>query len=219
MKVQITENQALFLKEGVLYFIQRNGKLYPMGNAKNIIGKDSITWDEFDCGISQKLIKHGYKIGITEAKTPGRVKIWNNSGFLKPGEEKLVYMYPHYFIDFIITEDIEELEDREDTSYIFYMSSKIKNIIYNQGSEENKELFKKQLADWLMNHEVYSIYLHRFVQDYVMPNYDRQLYVNKLKNKERPTDDEFRRFNAINIFKNGSSRTLNNFEYKDFLIP
>ena len=216
MKVYITERQILFLKENALYFIQRNGKLYPMGSARKLIDKDSITWDEFDYGISQKLIKMGYKIGITEAKTPWRVKMWNDAGFFSDSEKELFYTYPQYFIDFIIVKNIEELGERGDMGYVISMSSKIKNRYDRPELENEKNAFKKELADWLMNHEVYRIYLHRFVQDYILPMMDKQNYIDKLKRHEKPDYEDHIRLSNTNLSK-PNINIFNNYEYKDVL--
>lgn len=57
-------SEEINLGNNTLNFIKQGDILYPMGKAKDIIGKDKITYDEFDFGLSQKLVKNGYKIAI-----------------------------------------------------------------------------------------------------------------------------------------------------------
>ena len=61
---QATDIYNDIINSNTLYFIKKGNMLYPMGKAKDIIGKNKITYDEFDFGLSQKLVKNGYKIAI-----------------------------------------------------------------------------------------------------------------------------------------------------------
>ena len=48
-----------------LHFFKKGDILYPMGNTKEVIGKDKVSYDAFDFGLSQNLVKKGYKIAIS----------------------------------------------------------------------------------------------------------------------------------------------------------
>lgn len=57
-------NNKINNRNNTLNFVRQGDILYPMGKAKDIIGKNKVTWDEFDFGLSQKLVKNGYKIAV-----------------------------------------------------------------------------------------------------------------------------------------------------------
>jgi len=63
-KIILKEQQLRLLSEGTICFIKNGDYLYPMGNGAEIIGKDKISMDEFEFGLSQKLIRNGYRIAI-----------------------------------------------------------------------------------------------------------------------------------------------------------
>ena len=60
----VIAEEIKLLKESTLYFYKKGDYLYPMGNGAEIIGKNKITWDEFEFGLSQRLVKNGYRIAI-----------------------------------------------------------------------------------------------------------------------------------------------------------
>ena len=142
-----------------------------------------------------KTMMNGKKIYITEGQ------MWNiinkHREESKQRDIDTLHEYPHYFAQFVNKWEIDGIYDkplkmRQLNNYcneIFYL------IRDNNRNENEISHLKNELANFIINTEPLNYYIHRYVEDYILPLKQKQNTIDKVKHNQTFTKDDFTDFN------------------------
>lgn len=159
---------------------------------------------------------------LFEAMRRGRVAIYNRAFNISDEELSLLKVYPHYFWNFAENEKIEDILN--DPQYERLNSLSVPLFLCGAAKitdEEYRQDLKNKIYDLIVGNENFKMYIHRYIQDFVIPNVSRQDYVDKIRQGKYKdiSDYDKKRYSSLPIFKDygGSSFNLSNEDYKDYI--
>lgn len=160
---------------------------------------------------------------LLEVAKKGRVDIYNLRFNTSNEELELLREYPHYFYIFAENGEIDEIMDDPDYTKLYNLTMPL--FLCGPASitdESYRQELKDKIYNLIINNETFMCFIHRYVQDFVIPNKKKQEYVDKLKQKryKEISDGEHRIYGTMNLYKNPNLRTVYPTEkdYKDFLL-